>query len=116
MSSNSTTCGDSVSFLNFVQLRSEKWQGGGTHGGDDTATNNVRMMCTDGEVLDVEGPVMGEWLSNATCPADSAISGVRLQINKDQGGGDDTSVNKIEFMCTDTKLETQGEQLCIIMS
>jgi len=79
-------------------------------GGDDTATNNVRMMCTDGQVLDVEGPVMGDWLSNATCPAGSAISGVRLQIEKNQGGGDDTSVNKIEFMCTGTKLETQGEQ------
>ena len=98
--------------MNSVQLRSEKRQGGGILGGDDTATNNVRMMCTDGEVLDVEGPVWGEWLSYATCPADSAISGVRLQIERDQGGGDDSSVNKIELMCTDTKLESQGEQLC----
>ena len=91
--SNSTTCGDSISFLHSVQLRSQR-------SGDDSATNNVRMTCTDGEVLDVEGGEMGEWMSAATCLDGSSISGVRLEIEKDQGAKDDTSVNRIEFMCT----------------
>ena len=102
-SSNSSTCGNTTAFISSVQLRSEKKRGGGV---DDTATNNVRMNCTDGEVLDVEGPVMGDWLSVASCPAGSAISGVRLQIEKDQGGGDDTSVNNIDLMCTNIKHPT----------
>ena len=40
----------------------------------------------------------GSW-STAICPWRTAISGFRTQVEPDQGGGDDTGLNRVEFKC-----------------
>lgn len=101
---DSNSCDKSV-FIQFVALRSESYV---SLDYDDSAMTNVRMKCSDEEVLEAKGdssqggsPSWGVYNHMVNCPDNFAISGVRQKIQKDLGDdGDDTSVNKMEFVCT----------------
>ena len=41
----------------------------------------------------------GYW-STTSCPQGTAITGFRAQVQGDQGGGDDTGLNRLEFKCS----------------
>ena len=104
-------------YINTVKLRSQLPQGEK----DDSGTNNVRMKCTDGKVLNAltftaeqpDTPDWGTWLDFESCPLGYAISSLRVKIQKDQGEGDDTTINKIEFGCS--KIES-GKLRCSLIT
>ena len=47
----------------------------------------------------VENHFDGYW-ARATCPEGKVITGFRTQVEPDQGGGDDTGLNRVAFICT----------------
>ena len=71
--------------------------------GDNTGANNVKMMCSNGEELIVDGLDFGTWEGYKSCPAVSYLCGVQAQIQKNQQDGDDRAVNRIEFQCCPEK-------------
>jgi hypothetical protein len=92
----SSNCDSGSIFLTSARLRSEHEQGDG----DDTGTNSVQMKCGNGEERKsgFEG-YWGSWGSYKSCPPGNAINGINVQIESNQGDGDDTSVNGIQFSC-----------------
>lgn len=78
-----------------VQIKSEKYQGGG----DDTALNAVRLLCSGGALLKSSEGAWGDDSVIKSCPAGSGVVGFRLNIEADQGSGDDTGVSDIELYC-----------------
>ena len=95
-----------------VYIRSQRPCGGC----DDTSTNGLRFKDSDGETYE---PYVGYWgrnnggvftekfveyrfdgyWSSATCPPGKVIIGFRTQVHPDQGNGDDTGLNRVEFQC-----------------
>ena len=84
---------------------------------DDTATNGLRFEDSRGTIYEPyvnfyehanwEGlyyyrylahKLHGYWAS-VTCPAGKFITGFRTQVEPDQGGGDDTGLNGVQFQC-----------------
>ena len=62
--------------------------------GDDTAANDLHMMCTDGTsqtMLSGGGTSWGDWGNWHYCPSGTWICGLSVRVEKYQGGGDDTS-------------------------
>ena len=66
---------------------------------DNTASNNVEMRCSNGQVLSVTASSWGSWSTWVDCPPGKAITGVHVQIQENQNTADDTSVNQINFKC-----------------
>lgn len=82
--------------LNGIQMRIEKDQGSG----DDSSLNNVRMQCTNGEILEGTPPVQwGDWQAMHHCPDGMAMVGFMAKVEDDQGPGDDTALNRIQMFC-----------------
>ena len=95
-----------------VNIRSQRPCGGC----DDTSTNGLRFMDSEGETYEpydgywginnggpftekfVEYRFDGYW-SSATCLPGKIIIGFRTQIQPNQGNGDDTGLNRVEFQC-----------------
>ena len=84
---------------------------------DDTATNGLRFEDSRGTIYEPyvnfyehanwEGlyyyrylahKLHGYWAS-VTCPAGKFITGFRTQVEPDQGSGDDTGLNGVQFQC-----------------
>jgi hypothetical protein len=70
------------------QLRSQKFQG---EGSDDTAANDITLVCMDregkGTVTETNGGTYGEWYyAGSLCPKSHAICGLKTQIEANQGG------------------------------
>lgn len=95
------------SYLNGFRLKVEPPQGDG----DDTATNGIIMICSDGTQLNNnhEGQ-WGEWsidwsrspiaqAPKLICPHKKYICGFRQQIEPSIGEGDDTAMNNVLFFC-----------------
>jgi hypothetical protein len=86
-------------------LRTEESQGGG----DDTALNNLELICSDGtRVREKEssegGPAheWGEWRHpDAACPAGRYMTGYKLKVEGRQEDGDDTAANSMLGICSD---------------
>ena len=98
-------------YLNAIQVNSEEDQGGSSifQSGDDMALTNVRLWCKNpndptsmGEIMN-EGPGHmpsdARWTDKKTCPKYYGIMGLKLKIEKEQGSGDDTALNKIIVYC-----------------
>ncbi|XP_070605819.1 vitelline membrane outer layer protein 1-like [Erythrolamprus reginae] len=87
----------STYYLVSFNLRVEPPQGSG----DDTAVNNIQFTCSDGEVLRGNGENWGtfdKWSSH--CPSSSkGICGMRTRLEIEQGSGDDTAINDVQFFC-----------------
>ncbi len=88
---------------NGFELRSEPSQGGRR---DDTGAVDFNLICanTDGTSANVRGGEMltfGEWKTiNRMCPSESAICGIRTQVERPQGGRrDDTALNNVDLAC-----------------
>ena len=83
------------SFVGGFQLKSEPRQGGG----DDTALNAVRLLCSTGESLFSSQGGWGTWGNIAVCPSGSVVTGFSVKEEARQGGGDDTALNNIRLSC-----------------
>lgn len=96
-----TYCKESV--MKGFDLRTERHQGGG----DDTAANSLKIVCSNEAVLELPGGgPWGEWNGEQTCPKGSAVCGVSVQVEDSQGDGDDTALNNVRFACCMMALET----------
>ncbi|XP_052068553.1 vitelline membrane outer layer protein 1 homolog [Mytilus californianus] len=72
--------------------------------GDDTAANTVNFRCRsfNGGATNIIGTrgfwgKVGAW--SQTCPLGSAICGLEVRIEPNQGRGDDTALNDAKFYC-----------------
>ncbi|CAG7733777.1 unnamed protein product [Allacma fusca] len=65
---------------------------------DDTAANNLRLICSNGRVLEGDGESWGEWTGAQTCPRDYLICGMQTQVEK-PGAIDETTLNNIKLRC-----------------
>lgn len=85
-------------FMTTFNLKVEPFQGGGLGSGrDDTAANSVAFRCSSGEVIEAEGGGWGNWGREIGGPARSAICGVAVKVEPQQGSGDDTALNDVAF-------------------
>ncbi|XP_060570214.1 vitelline membrane outer layer protein 1-like [Ruditapes philippinarum] len=84
------------------------------YSGDDTAANFVKFYCRDFAGLTYPSELSvspghgnygswGRW--SGSCGANSAICGLKTQVEGDQGGGDDTALNNVEFYCCEENSE-----------
>jgi hypothetical protein len=84
------------SFLKSVQFKSEEPQGEG----DDTATNSVRFICSNGQEIEANGSMpWGSWGPYYSCPGTSVICGIQTQVEGPVGSEDDTGLNGANFVC-----------------
>jgi Vitelline membrane outer layer protein I (VOMI) len=77
------------------KLKVEPGQGNG----DDTGANSVTFGCSNSTVIEASGGGQwGTWTRDwLTGPPNSAICGVRAKVEPEQGKGDDTALNDLEF-------------------
>lgn len=85
------------SFIKGFKLRVEESLGEG----DDTAANDMRVLCDNNKTLTVpNGGKWGDWSKDyKVCPGNSRVCGLSLKIEARQGGGDDTAVNDVALFC-----------------
>lgn len=89
-------------FATGFQLRSEP----NRRRGDDTAAVDMKLLCTpshtNGKTTELIGGgvlTFGEWTEQQNCPPQTAICGIRTQIEAEQGNGDDSSLNNVDLAC-----------------
>ena len=91
---DSTYCTDG-GFITGGAVRFESSQGSG----DDTAGNDVRMRCTNGDIQAPGGGSSGAWTTAKTCPASTSVCGISVRFESSQGSGDDTALNAVRLAC-----------------
>ena len=90
-----------------VYIRSQRPCGGC----DDTSTNGLRFMDSEGETYEpydgywytwtyLKHDFDGYWASAECSSSRQAVTVFRTQVEPDQGGGDDTGLNRVQFQCT----------------
>ncbi|XP_066446197.1 vitelline membrane outer layer protein 1 homolog [Eleutherodactylus coqui] len=66
--------------------------------GDDTAVNNVKMLCSDGKPIEACGNHWGEYgTMSGRCT--HGICAVQTKVENPQVEGDDTALNDVKFEC-----------------
>ncbi|XP_070607635.1 vitelline membrane outer layer protein 1-like [Erythrolamprus reginae] len=68
--------------------------------GDNTAVNGIRLHCNDGIEIESKVGPWGEWTANQMCRK-GCLGSFSLKVHSYQGIFDDTSVNNIQFKCSD---------------
>ena len=80
---------------------------------DDTATHGLRFEDTDGNTYEpwtrywygwhvsLDHRFDGYWAYAECTSTRQVVTGFRTQVEPDQGGGDDTGLNRVEFQCDD---------------
>ncbi|XP_056425035.1 vitelline membrane outer layer protein 1 homolog isoform X2 [Hyla sarda] len=66
--------------------------------GDDTAANNIKMACSDPTTLEGKGGPWGTY-GNWSGVCAKGFCGIRTKVENSQNGGDDTSLNDVQFQC-----------------
>ncbi|XP_077077470.1 vitelline membrane outer layer protein 1-like [Siphateles boraxobius] len=84
-------------YLTAFQLKVESSQGRG----DDTAANNIKFTCSNGDVLWGDGTNWGDWGDWSSKCHGKGICGLNTRIEKPQGDGDDTALNDVIMFCCD---------------
>lgn len=83
-------------YVTGFQVKVQDRQGNG----DDTATNAVRLMCSDGSVIKSNEGIYGSFAPEIfSCDCGYQVCGFRTQVESYQGGYDDTAMNNIEMYC-----------------
>lgn len=90
-------CPGNNDFMTTFNLRVERSLGGGLGSRDDTAANSVAFRCSSGEVIEAEGGPWGDWGREISGPRRSAICGLAVKVEPQQGQGDDTALNDVQF-------------------
>ncbi|NXS81995.1 VMO1 protein, partial [Erpornis zantholeuca] len=76
--------------------------------GDDTALNGVRLLCTDGSVIESSVGWWGNWTEAQVCSSSKLVS-FSLRVARWQYLRDNTAVNNVRFACSNgTQLEGWG--------
>ncbi|NXT24463.1 VMO1 protein, partial [Syrrhaptes paradoxus] len=89
------------------QLKVQPYQGFWLFG-DDTALNGIRLLCTDGTIIESAVGKWGNWTEAQFCPSNKLVS-FSLRVEKKQHLLDDTAANNVRFACSDgTELEGWG--------
>ncbi|ODM90918.1 Vitelline membrane outer layer protein 1 [Orchesella cincta] len=80
------------------QLRSEGSQGWAS---DDTAGNNLRLICNANSSTQIEGDGLdfGSWTTPQECNRKQGLCGYSSQIDHDLSSGDITGLNNIKMKC-----------------
>ena len=94
--SQTIMCKDKTIAIGF-QLKQQRWIGTKQ---DETAANALRLICQDNSIImaDNDGK-WGNWSGETKCPRNHALCGLSVQIEPNQGAGDDTSLNNVDFKC-----------------
>ncbi len=90
-------CGESEGFITSARLRIEPSLGAG----DDTGAVDAEFQCASRSGAILRGTVhhnWGEWKAWQSCPAGTAICGIRTKVEAPITG-DDTALNDAEFQC-----------------
>lgn len=87
-------------FATGFQLRSEP----DLKSRDDAAAIDLKLICshtdgTTGTIIGGDVLTFGQYTRQQICPTGSAICGIRTQIEGDQGQGDDSALNNVDFAC-----------------
>lgn len=80
-------------FITHFQLKVENPQGSG----DDTAANSVAFWCSNNQRIEASGGGWGNFGGWQGGFQNAAICGVRAKVEPQQGRGDDTALNDLEF-------------------
>ena len=98
-------CGKNV-FANGFIFKAEESQGKG----DDTGGNGVCLKCAGRDVCSTIGD-WGDWSEPQICPEGSFITGWRQNVERDQGHGDDSALDNVEYRCRDILTWEQTEDM-----
>ncbi|XP_063048409.1 vitelline membrane outer layer protein 1-like [Engraulis encrasicolus] len=68
---------------------------------DDTAANNIKFRCTNGDVGELTGYGMtwGRWSMTYSSTCAKGICGLQTRVEASQGLLDDTALNDVRFRC-----------------
>ena len=81
---------------NFDSVKPDKGSG------DDTGTNDIDLKCGDGSWASTGwNGEWGDWGEEMYCPSGYAVSGMNVQIEANQGSGDDTALNGVQLYCSE---------------
>lgn len=68
--------------------------------GDDTAANDVMLVCNDNTIIRAEAKThWGNWSNYQFCPAGQLVVGLMTRVEQPQGDGDDTALNGVRMIC-----------------
>jgi len=68
--------------------------------GDDTSANRLSGACRNGTALNPpSNTAFGTWRGWVSCPAGTAVCGMKTRVEGSQGVGDDTSLNGVQLEC-----------------
>jgi len=94
--SNPTSC-PTGQYITGAKMRIEAPQPGT---GDDTAANDVKMVCSGGQEIAVNnGGPWGDWTSPVSCPSGTAVCGLQTRFEDSQNERDDTGMNGLKLVC-----------------
>ena len=66
---------------------------------DNIMANGIRFQDIKGNIYNHEEGFEGYWGSWASCPIGTVIVGFRTYVVPDQGDGDDTGLERVQFKC-----------------
>ena len=93
-------------FAKGFTFRAEAGQGRG----DDSGGNAVCLRCGRTDVCSKQGK-WGAWSEAEMCPKDSFLTGWRQNVEGEQGNGDDTALDNVEYRCRDIESWEQTKDL-----
>ncbi|XP_044297747.1 vitelline membrane outer layer protein 1-like [Varanus komodoensis] len=86
-------------YAHGFSLKIQTFLGPGTRF-DDTAMNGIRLYCENGAVIESAVAPWGLWTKPKFCHKGyGPLRAFSMRVEPDQGSGDDTAVNDVQFIC-----------------